>query len=316
MKKVYTFFYSSILVAMILMYQNCGIKMRSSGLYSEVTLTSKCDAEMKSYYQGGFLPFFKSTCIGCHTTKDQQGGHFLFLSNDLDTAYDTFKNRPLDRYNNQIKTNHNGTYSESDKSTVADLIVKWNKKLEACGKDGVIVDEKSANTGEIQTHLLAHVSSGNNADCYKGISDSVTASYLDAVPAEGKSTKVETLSWDLGKSRADLAGVTIKVDILITSTSLPTPEDTVPAGTYCPAVGYEYGNIRFDTNKKINVKNINVLLNNSVHGRAPDVPNGLEIAPGSNVPISFGSGMTPMTVNYFQLNDKWKVIIEEVSVVQ
>lgn len=310
MKTITIFIYSIFSFIMMFWYQNCGGQMRSlnSGLYSP--LSDGCFENLKPSYKNGFYPFFKSNCAGCHQTVSQQGGHLLFNSDNFDEAYEAFLTRPVTRYKDQVLSDHKKNYSESVHAQAISILESWNNDLKICSSS-IVTDNKSITTNEISSPLLVDFGDDNKADCYNQISDSLNPSFLIS-GQDVQRSKVATLTWDLSQTRSDLSGVKLKLDLLISSSSLPLPSDNLPQGKLCPASGYEFGNLRFDSNKKLSVKNVAIYLNNSDHGLARLQVSGKTILPGTDIPLSHGDGTSTIPVNYFMKLDKWKINIGEI----
>lgn len=236
-------FFAALFVGMT--FQNCGPSFSTQGEPSQDTdVDSKgtmCDAALLKEFVQGYHPFLKRIkCSDCHAP----GGiryDAPFAHNDPIIAFGEFRKRGATIMNSKIRDNHNSTgrYNGSDNLLHQEMdryMTQWQSTERSCGSSS-----SSLKTEAKTTNFFVPEKVDDIVEC--GIADPLTSM-----------TANQRLTWDLGASRPDLAGISISVEIRAFSVAFFNPN-------YCGHRGYEAGHVLVTTNRDVKIKNLRILLN-------------------------------------------------------
>lgn len=227
-----------------LTFQNCGPSFNGQAGYDDdlsVKPSGMCEAALLSEFSKNYHPFLrKLKCSDCHAPGGIRYDAPISHPDPI-IAFGEFRKRGATIINSKIRENHNsaGRYNGSDNNVHLEMdkyMTQWQSVERNCGSSALSIKTSSQVANFFDPAKIDDIEK-----C--GISDpllSINAS--------------QRLTWDLGAARADLAGISISMEVKVFQAALF-------GVNICGHRGYEAGHILVTTNRDVKIKNLRILLN-------------------------------------------------------
>lgn len=236
-----------------LSFQNCGPSFVNTEESATIeTKLEACDEALLLEFAATYHKTLRR--IGCNNCHAPGGQRFdaAFAQDDQILAFLEFKKRGSATINARIQDGHNSSlpsgqvlYSNTDPGLLKEIddhLKKYQGVERTCsgGAKSITAPPKQATIFD-----PAKVNDINHC----GIGDPLTTAGANG----------QTLTWDLGAIRPDLAGVQVSIEI-----SPDAPASFPP--NICAHTGYRAGDVKITTAKALQLKNLRIFMNGNHFG--------------------------------------------------